>query len=624
MKQQPSPSIPTPSPHPFFFPLLTTLAVIITAAPPATPPVAALTYVESSTGLGTPALDGGRTEVEMADVNADGKLDLISIGDHGSPYVNTQEHGIMVWFGDGAGNWSVVQTGNFGYGGVALGDVNGDGHLDAAYGMHHNYSGVDFGDQLLEVALGDGTGTAWTPWDDGLATHGETWGMFGTDLADFDADGDLDVAANSFGCCAGVHVYLNQGDGTWLQSFGFVGGNSRQDLTTGDVNGDGYPDIAVAHQNQTVYLGDGSGGFTAGDGNLPPAGSVGRRGPSLGDIDADGRADLAFATSQGGVEVWRWTGPGTWAAAGTGLPASGNYEATQLFDMDLDGAMDLVAFGDGQLTIWTGDGSGNWTQSAALNSPTPGYHTALRTGGDTDHNGFPDIAVIAQEGGPFVYVNRFHLYREATPPTTLAIHAMQPRPAATLRAGAVAFIDWTSSVPGSTPATVTLELSTSGAGGPWTMIASGLPDSGRWQWTVPFTVSADCRLRYTLAAGTETALTITPSSFAIVGDAAAIALDPAAPLARPLELSASPNPFASETTITWNAGPPPADGAARIGIYDPAGRMVRLLIPEAGAQDARWDGRDSAGHRVPPGAYFIRLEGSDLRALARGQVIRTR
>lgn len=75
-------------------------------------------------------------------------------------------------------NWSVVQIGNFGYGGVAIGDVNNDGKLDVGYGIHHNYSGEDLGDQILEVALGNGFGTDWTAWDNGLATNGESWGMF--------------------------------------------------------------------------------------------------------------------------------------------------------------------------------------------------------------------------------------------------------------------------------------------------------------------------------------------------------------------------------------------------------------------------------------------------------------
>ena len=49
------------------------------------------TYIESSQGLNVPALEGGRTELEIADINNDGHLDILSIGDHGSPYINTQD-----------------------------------------------------------------------------------------------------------------------------------------------------------------------------------------------------------------------------------------------------------------------------------------------------------------------------------------------------------------------------------------------------------------------------------------------------------------------------------------------------------------------------------------------------
>ena len=168
----------------------------------------ALDYMESSSGLQNPQLESGRTELEVVDINGDGNVDILSIGDHGSPYINTQEHGIMVWFGDGSGNWSVFQSGNFGYGGIAIGDLNNDGYLDVGYGMHHNYSGVDFGDSILEAALGDGTGQNWQPWDDGISTgNPNQWGMFCTDFADVNNDGFLDLGANSFGSGDGVHIF---------------------------------------------------------------------------------------------------------------------------------------------------------------------------------------------------------------------------------------------------------------------------------------------------------------------------------------------------------------------------------------------------------------------------------
>lgn len=72
------------------------------------------------------SLDEGPTEVEMTDINGDGNIDLLSIGDHGNPYVNVGKHGIIVWFSDGEGNWSSYMVGNFGYGGIAVGDVNND------------------------------------------------------------------------------------------------------------------------------------------------------------------------------------------------------------------------------------------------------------------------------------------------------------------------------------------------------------------------------------------------------------------------------------------------------------------------------------------------------------------
>ncbi len=88
-----------------------------------------ITFIEKSTGLQTPALEGGNTELELADMNNDGNPDLISVGDHGNPYVNTDEHGIMVWFNNGDGTWSVYQVGDFGYGGIEAGDLDLDGNL---------------------------------------------------------------------------------------------------------------------------------------------------------------------------------------------------------------------------------------------------------------------------------------------------------------------------------------------------------------------------------------------------------------------------------------------------------------------------------------------------------------
>jgi hypothetical protein len=474
-----------------------------------------LTYVESSDGLVPPELEGGHTEVEMDDINGDGNPDLVSIGDHyGGVY---EEQGIMVWLGDGAGHWSWNHVGqDFGYGGIALGDVNNDGFMDVGYGMHHNYDG-DLGDQLLEVALGDGSGLNWTPWSNGLANNGEDWGMFGTDFADVDNDGDLDLGSISFGCCAGVHVYLNQGDNSWEQSFGFLDGNSDNQFTFGDVNGDGNADLAVNHSYGSIYLGDGVGGFSLGQGNLPPAADI--TSVALGDVNHDGRDELALTLDNGAVQVWSWLSPGLWQNISGSLPISGPYEAVQLFDMDMDGYMDVAAFGIGQIRIWAGDGTGGWAEVANFTTPSPGYEQAFRVGGDMDHNGYPDIVLVSDEGSWPSDQNHMHFYKEASIPATLEIKPVAPSTNKSYWAGAVTFVDWMSSVPGGDSGSVSLDLSVHGQDGPWEPITSDIPNNGRYQWLIPpATPSTDeAFIRYSLSVPGETVFAISPAAFTILG-----------------------------------------------------------------------------------------------------------
>jgi hypothetical protein len=487
----------------------------------------AIEYVESSTGLQSPEWEGGDSELEFGDMNGDGHLDIVSIGDHGSPYINTQEHGIMVYFGDGTGWWSVHQEGNFGYGGCAVGDVNNDGFMDLGYGMHHNYSGDDFGDQLIEVALGDGTGMSWTPWDDGLATNGEDYGMFSTDFGDVDNDGDLDLVSNSFGCCAGVHVYLNQGDGTWIQSFGFINGNSGDQAVFADINNDGNLDFAVAQEYGTVYFGDGTGGFTLGDANLPPISPYDwRDGIDLNDIDRDGGADLTYINTDGGIDVWRYnTSTSLWEDLSGTLPSVGNYYAAQLHDMNNDGWVDMLAFSQAVVITWFGSSTnpGDWTWATYTSTgPSPGYMSAFRVGGDADHNGYADYAVLVEEGAYPNEQNHLRFFRETSVPTELAIFPHYPRGNEVLIGGSMRFIDWTSAVPGGEQSQVDLHLSTTGENGPWIPIAYDLPNNGRYQWLVPEAFSSvNCYIRYRVRTAGDTAMAITYNPFELVGSGGA-------------------------------------------------------------------------------------------------------
>ena len=538
------------------------------------------TYIESSSGLNNPFLEGGRTEVELADMNGDGHLDIISVGDHGSPYINTGEHGVMVWRGNGIGeNWAVIQIGNFGYGGVAIGDVNNDGKLDVGYGIHHNYSGDDLGDQILEVALGNGVGNQWTPWDNGLATNGETWGMFCTDFADVDCDGDLDIGANSFGCCAGVHIYLNNRNGTWTQSFGFLGGNSSMDFVFGDVNNDGYPDFAVAQGNGVVYLNDQTGNFS-----LSLAGY--RDGPDLGDIDNDGTDEVSFVNSARGVEVWKWNSGNNWTSMSNGLPTSGSFSLTQIYDMNMDGFADLATFGNGLIRVWLGDGAGNWTQASQFTLPSPGNAKAFRIDGDADHNGYPDIVLVDEEGTWINYQNHLRFFKENSPADSLTIKPVYPSPNKKVNVVSVQTIKWISEVPVGETSLVKLELSINDTIGPWHLIAEGLPNNGHYQWSVPENMASyeKCRFRYTVYTPTDSVSEITPEGFYIIGQPV-IAEDLQNEVPEEFILHQNyPNPFNPSTKIKFTIPNTPlsfGEGqGVRLVVYDVLGNEIATLVNE--------------------------------------------
>ena len=557
-----------------------------------------LSYVECSTGFqNNTALEGGRTELEFADINNDGHVDIISIGDHGNPYINTDEHGVMVWFGDRHGNWTLYQYGEFGYGGIAVGDVNSDGKWDIGYGMHHNNDSVDLGDGMLEVALGDGTGQMWTAWDDSLMPGGSVWGMFSTDFADIDNDGDLDVGSTSFGYGVGLRVFLNRGDGTWSRSFGTPESiNSNMEFYLRDVNRDGNADIIAATAGPAVYFGDGAGGFAPGDSGLPQS-DYGLSGISPGDVDNDGGADVAFANDSGGVEVWVWNDTThRWVDHSGTLPATGSFEGTQLCDMNADGFVDVCALGGGHLKVWLGDGQGNWTDVTDITTPTPGHYQAFRTGADFDHNGYPDMVFITEEGSRLAEQNVAHAFREATAYESLTIFPVFPRGGERLANGSVQFIDWWSTADVNSFICLGLQLSTAGPSGPWQAIAQPL-NNGRFQWTTPESVnSPGCFIRYTAIdfsqVPAETAFAVTPRAFTI-GPAVPGVAEPGN--TKPQAASLKPGATVIRGLLLLNSDCPRTGTVHKTVLLNVSGRNVLDLSP--GTNDVS---------RLAPGVYFVR------------------
>ena len=289
--------------------------------------------------------------VVAADVNHDGKMDLISIcGDWG---VDT----LVVLTNDGSGDLVVAQTLQVGWMPVALvaADVNGDGWVDL---ITANYNRGD-----LTVLTNDGGGGFVLSSSPGVGN------VFSSDphsviAADVNRDGWVDL------------ICANQGDGTLVVlandgsgGFGIAStlsvGSAPVSVVAADVNRDGWMDLICANQNDntlTVLTNDGLGGFvtasTPGVGNMPVC-------VIAADVNRDGWVDLICANQNDStLTVLTNDGHGGFAAAAA--PGTGNNpDYVTAADVNGDGWVDLIcANWDSTLTVLTNDGSGGFAPAS--------------------------------------------------------------------------------------------------------------------------------------------------------------------------------------------------------------------------------------------------------------------
>ncbi|MBW4028227.1 MAG: hypothetical protein HIU93_12615 [Acidobacteria bacterium] len=271
-----------------------------------------------------------------ADVNADGYPDLVAYD-----YVNDTT---ITWLNIGNGSFKPALTTPLdttnGYPSmVYVADVNGDGKPDLIY-VTSQFLSRTSSMVYLEVQLGTGDGT------------------FGTQGA---------AKVQQFPVAAGVN----------LPSVGAI--------VTGDINGDGKPDLAIAFDEQssqttgeyvvTTALGNGDGTFSPLGVALPiavasDAGpglsvvSYDSTGVYLADVNGDGKPDL-LSDINGVLEVALGTGSGTF-----GAPVTSSYTAVAggaqsiVMDVNGDSKPDLVEVG-GTLAVYLGNGDGTFAAPTA-------------------------------------------------------------------------------------------------------------------------------------------------------------------------------------------------------------------------------------------------------------------
>jgi hypothetical protein len=323
--------------------------------------------------------------VALGDLDDDGALDLVVANrgwlDFGPGVIGS----VSVSLGDGAGGFGARTDFDLGaeVRSVALGDLNGDAHLDLI--ATANGSGIG----KVWVLLGDGTG-GFGPKAQTIA--GSTLGEGSLAVSDLNGDAVLDVAVAD---SESVNVLLGSGSG------GFLGdpewpvlenwdGTLPSSVVAGDLNGDAFVDLASANYEGTVSVLLGNG-----DGTFQPA-TVLPAGPSprslvATDLNGDASTDLAASDWEGGVSVLLGNGDGTFEPRADFATGPGA-RSLAVADLDGDTRLDLATgnFDADSVSVLVGDGTGAF--AAPVEFATGSGPNAIAAG-DLDDDDLPELVV---------------------------------------------------------------------------------------------------------------------------------------------------------------------------------------------------------------------------------------
>ena len=366
--------------------------------------------------------------IVVEDFNHDGNLDL-AVVNYGSGGGSDGSVGVLPGNGDGTFGAAVLyDSGGVGSDGIAVADFSGDGILDLAVSNDCQSDTVcdGTGPGYVGILVGNGDGSFQPPAS--YATGGPYAGSVA--VGDFNADGHPDLAvanicSDSNCTSGGVSILLNDGQGHFPQVALYLsGGLTTNSVATGDLNGDGHTDVALANICADSNCTNGSVGvlLNNGDGTFQTAksydsGGQGARSVEIGDFNGDGKSDLALANlgqcgesgcTSSSVGILLQNSDGTFGPASTFAPGGLETFFLTVADFNRDGKQDLAVVdncNDGDCTestvgVLLGNGDGTFqtdttyqTSICCHTGTTGAYSVAV---GDFNGDGKPDLAVSNQ------------------------------------------------------------------------------------------------------------------------------------------------------------------------------------------------------------------------------------
>ena len=340
--------------------------------------------------------------VALGDLDGDGDLDAFVA--NGEDMMMGGGAADKLWLNNGSGVFidSGLNLGTNVSRCVALGDLDGDGDQDVFIGTGANSDGTPAPNRVLLNNLPN----TFTFTPTGAIVSDSVCNAVA--LGDLDGDGDLDIfEANGpdmmMMTMGENRVLFNDGSGAFTDSGQLLGFAESRSVTLGDLDGDGDLDAVVGNydEDSVAMINDGRGNFSE---NMlmdmsGPGGSQ-SVGVELGDLDGDSDLDLWLVSESGG-SIWTNSGSG-YLEKGQSLGGSENFVTVALGDLDADGDLDAVTpnYNSEMDTFFAWRNAGgtfsNRTDNPSLSMP---YDAAL---GDLNGDGTLDM-FIAGDGANTVW-----------------------------------------------------------------------------------------------------------------------------------------------------------------------------------------------------------------------------
>lgn len=308
-------------------------------------------------------------DLQLADVNSDGKLDLIIT----SPNPNNV---VSVSLGNGDGTFQAkvdYAVGTSPY--ISqVDDFNYDGKLDIATTV--------FTGPSLQFAPGNRDGTFGAQIGS-VTLGGPSYFLKG----DFNRDGKLDLVISR--TSGSIYLFTGDGAGNFSTSGAFdTSGNG--DSVASDFNGDGKLDAVVNNLSGVrLFLGNGDGTFQAG--TYLTSCSSNSRGILARDFNRDGKIDIAVNCSFV-FSVHLGNGDGTFQSQIQTNSTSFAIDNIATADFDNDNILDVIASegSPSSLNFYKGNGNGTFAAAVQLSSAVSSGRLAI---GDVNNDGRLDLVV---------------------------------------------------------------------------------------------------------------------------------------------------------------------------------------------------------------------------------------